>query len=176
MKKVVSENIQEFLKKLGNRFPEPATLYLLGGSALILLGSSRDTLDIDYVGSDIQSDEFQKTLEEVAHELELETEAVPIQEFIPIAQTGLSRSLYFGKFGNIQAYIFDPYSIALSKLDRGFDTDLDDVIFLLKKNIINLQQVESFINQTSGSAKEFDIDTNQMRSHLDAIRSHLLKG
>jgi len=174
MKKVVNESIQEFLEKLGNRFSKSATLYLLGGSALILLGSTRDTLDIDYVGNDIQSNEFQKTIEEVAHELGLETEAVPIQQFIPITQE--ERSLYFGKFGNVQVYIFDPYSIALSKLDRGFDTDLDDVTFLLKQNIINLQQFESFVNQTSGNAKEFDIDINQMRSHLDAVRSRLLKG
>lgn len=45
--------IEEFLARLGGRYPKQATLYLLGGGALILLGSSRDTLDIDYVGNDM---------------------------------------------------------------------------------------------------------------------------
>ncbi len=33
-------------------------------------------------------------------------------------------------------YVFDPYSIALSKVDRGFDTDLDDITFLIKKDML----------------------------------------
>jgi hypothetical protein len=52
MKNMDKELIQEFLTRLGSRCPKQATLYLLGGSAMILLGSSRDTLDIDYVGND----------------------------------------------------------------------------------------------------------------------------
>ena len=51
--------IEEFLARLGSHYLKESTLYLLGGSALILLGSSRDTLDIDYVGDDMQRNEFQ---------------------------------------------------------------------------------------------------------------------
>lgn len=63
--------LQDFLTRLGNRYPEQANLYLLGGSALILLGSSRDTLDIDYVGDDTRKDDFQIVIDEVAAELNL---------------------------------------------------------------------------------------------------------
>ena len=38
--------IRVFLEKLGEEYTQPATLFLLGGSALCLLGSSRPTLDI----------------------------------------------------------------------------------------------------------------------------------
>ena len=70
MKNMNKELIQEFLARLGSRYPKQATLYLLGGSALILLGSSRDTLNIDYVGNDMQKDDFQILIEEIAAELE----------------------------------------------------------------------------------------------------------
>lgn len=52
MENVETDKIYAFLKALGERYPQPATLFLLGGSALCLLGSPRPTLDIDYVGDD----------------------------------------------------------------------------------------------------------------------------
>ena len=48
MEPVTSIALQQFLKKLGEQFPHPAKFYLLGGSALCLLGSPRETLDVDY--------------------------------------------------------------------------------------------------------------------------------
>ncbi len=40
--------IQSFLEELGRRCDYPAEIYIFGGSALILLGSSRFTIDVDY--------------------------------------------------------------------------------------------------------------------------------
>ena len=40
-------------------------------------------------------------------------------------------------------YIFDLYTIALSKIARGFDSDLDDVIFMLKGKLINFDKITS---------------------------------
>ncbi|MBI3169256.1 MAG: hypothetical protein HYZ22_12305 [Chloroflexi bacterium] len=133
MKNMSAQSVQEFLENLGRRYPEQATLYLLGGSALLLLGSSRDTLDIDYVGDDINKNNLQIAIEETAIELGLETEAVPIDRFIPLPEGNEQRGIRIGQFGNVTTYIFDPYSIALSKIDRGFDTDIEDVIFLILK-------------------------------------------
>lgn len=48
MVEIGSPEIQDFLQQLGARYPGTGTLYLLGGSALCLLGSTRRTLDIDY--------------------------------------------------------------------------------------------------------------------------------
>lgn len=42
-----STNIRSFLERLGERYPGRGTLYLLGGSALCLLGNPRQTKDID---------------------------------------------------------------------------------------------------------------------------------
>jgi hypothetical protein len=48
MEPVTAASLDTFLQKLGQRIHQPATLYLLGGSALYLLGNLRKTLDVDY--------------------------------------------------------------------------------------------------------------------------------
>ena len=52
-----AEVIDRFLSEVGGRHNRPAQMFLIGGTALILLGSTRPTVDIDYVGSDLDSAE-----------------------------------------------------------------------------------------------------------------------
>jgi len=54
---------------LGKRYAREATLLLLGGSALCLLGSPRPTLDIDYVGDDLNKNELQQLIDLGAFEM-----------------------------------------------------------------------------------------------------------
>jgi hypothetical protein len=49
MEPVTSEAIRAFLQQLSERYTQGGQFYLLGGSALCLLGSPRETRDIDYV-------------------------------------------------------------------------------------------------------------------------------
>jgi hypothetical protein len=172
MKNMSAQSVQEFLENLGRRYPEQATLYLLGGSALLLLGSSRDTLDIDYVGDDIKKDDFQIAIEEIAAKLGLETEAVPIDRFIPLPAGNEDRKISVGQFGNITAYIFDPYSIALSKIDRGLDTDMEDVIFLIRHNHINANKLESIIKESLPQASKYDFHP-EFLAHFENLKKQL---
>jgi hypothetical protein len=48
MESVTADAIRELLRCLGERWRRHAVLYLLGGSALCLLGSPRETRDLDY--------------------------------------------------------------------------------------------------------------------------------
>jgi hypothetical protein len=49
MEPINQTTITDFLKRLGESFPIKSSFYLLGGSALCLLGSPRQTVDIDYI-------------------------------------------------------------------------------------------------------------------------------
>ena len=44
---LTAADIEAFLLRLGERIPQTTTLYLVGGSAMCLLGSPRRTLDND---------------------------------------------------------------------------------------------------------------------------------
>ena len=79
MESVTTANLKSFLQRLGERYPGPATIYLLGGSALCLLGSPRVTLDVDYTVEVAPEDtaRFQAVLAELATEMQLDLKMCP---------------------------------------------------------------------------------------------------
>lgn len=168
-----SDRIQAFLKALGVRYPYPAQLYLLGGSALCLLGSPRPTMDIDYVGDDLKKDALQKAMDEIAGEMGLDVEAVPIERFIPVPVNKNERSLHVGKFGKIDVYIFDPYSISLSKIDRGFDTDLDDIVFLVQRGFVDFDKLALITQDALIQSRKYELDQIEILAHLQEIKKRL---
>jgi hypothetical protein len=104
----------------------------VGGSALALLGNQRQTIDIDFVGDDVSPNQLHQTILRVAKELKISAEPVPLDRFVPLPKGSEERIIRIGTFGNLEVFVADPYSIALSKLDRGFDTDLADIVFLIR--------------------------------------------
>lgn len=172
MKSVSNKIIRDFLERLGARYPKPATLHLLGGSALILLGSARETLDIDYVGDDIHKDDFQIVIEAVAKELGLDAEPVPIERFVPLPEGSEQRGIHIGKFGTVDVFVFDPYSIALSKLDRGSDRDLDDLVFLIQRGQIKQEEFERILSDALPHADKFDFNP-EILDHLRELNRRL---
>ncbi len=172
MGEIATGEILEFMQRLGGRYAGSATLLLLGGSALCLLGNPRRTLDIDYLveGPPDQVAELQAMVDTVAAEMRLEVEVVPLGEFIPLPDGAESRHRLVGQFGGLTVCVFDPYSIALSKVDRGFEADLQDVVFLVRQGIINLERLEAYVAAAVPHAAEFDLIPADMRQHLEAIR------
>jgi hypothetical protein len=123
------QKIQSILKMLGERVPPFSRMSLIGGSALVLLGSPRATIDIDFIGDDVSPNEMDSSIMKAAQGLQIPIDPVPIQRFVPLPAGSDERRIRIGQFGNLEVFVADPYSIALSKLDRGFDTDLDDIVF-----------------------------------------------
>lgn len=123
----------------------------------MMLGNPRSTLDIDYVGDDLAQTDFQHVITKVAQEMQIEVEPVPIQLFIPLEKTAYERCQLFGRFGLLDVYIFDVYSIALSKLDRGFDSDLDDIRFLLRQNHIEREMLKDAMELMIQQGKGYDL-------------------
>jgi Nucleotidyltransferase of unknown function (DUF6036) len=170
MKLVDAAAIGGFLTALGARQAEPVQLSLLGGCALILLGSPRTTADIDYVGDDIRQTGFQQTIVQVASELQLKVEPVPIDRFVPLPPDSEARRVFIARYGMIDVYVVDPYVIALSKLDRGFDTDFDDIVFLITRGMVNLERLAELVASTLMQAAAYNMDPAAMHQHLAIVR------
>lgn len=126
-------------------------------------------LDIDYVGSDLDKDELQRVIDEVAVEMQVHVDAVPLADFIPIPPDAADRHRLFARFGALEVFIFDPYTIAPSKIDRGFATDVDDVAFLLRSRAIDRSHLNTLIDRTLAQTQGFDLSTLEMRQHLEAV-------
>jgi predicted nucleotidyltransferase len=166
---LATEEIKEFLTRLSQKYISPIKVYLLGGSALCFLGNQRRTIDID-IFVDLLHAEFEDIVKEVAQELHLEVELIAIESFIPLPSDTISRHRKLGNFGSIEVSIFDPYSIALSKVARGFETDIQDVLFLLQNQIIEIEKLTKFVEDTIPLAWDYDIDPGELRNHLEVVK------
>ncbi len=117
MELITREVLTEFLRRLGQSYSGQVAFYLLGGSALSLLGNPRETLDIDYT-TDLELEsqkEFDVIINQVASQLKLDVEAVPLGKFIPLPPDAANRRMFIGRYGNVDVYLFDLYSIASVK-------------------------------------------------------------
>ncbi len=168
-----SAKIQSVLEMLGKHVPASSRLFLLGGSALILLGSQRPTIDIDFIGDDVSPSEFDRAVMQAAKDMKIFAEPVPIERFIPLPDGSDDRKIRVGRFGNMEVFVADPYSIALSKLDRGFDTDVDDILFLIENKYVAVIELERMTQVVLTRAREFDIDPADFLAHLEIVRRRL---
>lgn len=168
---VTRHSIEQFAHALSARISAPSDLFLIGGAALLLFGSPRATQDIDVVGSDGPpgGDPWRIALAKTITEARLDVEAVPFETFVPLLKGGEARHRMIGTYGQVRLWVFDPVAIALSKLDRGFETDLEDIEFMLRQGIITRQQMLDAIEEAAPRARAFDFDINQMRQRLAAL-------
>ena len=171
MKAISADDIRTFLKELGARYPHPGVLYLLGGSAVCLLGNARQTVDIDYAADFSSPDaQLRETMRTIAQEMDLELEDCILEEFIPLPDGADQRHLRIGQFGQLEVYVFDPHSIALSKVARGFETDLQDVLFLLQRKLVALKELEAAVTSALPRAQDYDINPREFRQNWETLR------
>lgn len=172
MEPVTESKLRSFFERLGEQCAAPAAIYLLGGSALCLLGSPRVTVDVDcaleaavdYIAA------LRVTLAELASEMQLDVEEVPLDEFIPLPPQARGRRRAIGRFGRLDVYIFDPYSIALSKIARGFEADIEDVLFMLRKGLIQFDELQHHFVHILPQAPEADIVPEEFEAYFDEVR------
>jgi|WetSurMetagenome_2_1015567.scaffolds.fasta_scaffold233512_2 hypothetical protein len=181
MEPITAVALQQFLKKLGEQFTHPAKFYLLGGSALCLLGSPRETLDVDYslepasISEGGGKGEIEQILKQLSSELRLDLELVPLAEFIPLPPNAEKRHRFLGRYGQVDVYIYDLYSIALSKIARGFEADLEDVEYLLDQHLITWDELEGHFNSILPQAKNADINPKEFETYFKTLKKRLLK-
>ena len=168
---LATQDVLRFLEALGKVYEKHAALYLIGGGALCLLGSPRRTMDIDF--SLPISDETRNLIETMvalADEMKIELEVITLEEFIPTPSDAAQRHRYVGRFGAIDVYIYDPYTIALSKLARGLESDIQDVLFLLQNDVIEMEKLTRIVAQAIPAAWSRDVDPEDLQRYLAEVQ------
>jgi len=164
--------LQDLLNFVGEQVLPNSNLTLLGGGALILLGNSRHTADIDIVGDDINPSPLHRQIIQVAKEKNILIDIVPIERFIPLPQGSDQRVIPIAQFGNLNIFVADPYSIALSKVDRGLDNDYADIEFLIENNHITLKTLETIVQNAAAKAGKHDLNPDIL-NHLQELKLKL---
>ncbi len=146
---VDAERINAFLAALGSRFRHRGRIYLVGGTTIVLKGLRAQTLDIDLT-HEIESahlQEFIRLLQELKVSLDVNVEEVSPGDFIPLPEGYETRALYVGGFGELAVYHFDPYSTALSKIERGTEKDFEDARAMIRSGLISWTRLAELFDQ-----------------------------
>lgn len=174
METVTSAALEKLFERLGRQLKNPATFTLLGGSALCLLGSPRETLDVDYSIEGTRP-EIDTALKQLSTDLELDLESVPLEEFIPLPPDAKQRCRFVGRYGQLDVYIFDLYSIALSKIARGFESDLEDVEFLLNHELIEWEMLEMHFQTILPRVASADINPKEFQQYFKTLKRKMTR-
>lgn len=146
---VDQQRIEYFLEQLGKRFKKPGRVYLVGGTSLVYEGLRQQTLDIDLTFEIARQDHtaFIQTVRELKERLSLNIEEVSPADFIPLPSGYKDRSQYINRYGQLDVFHFDLYSIALSKISRGTEEDFADVLSLLQTDRLQMPRLTQYFNE-----------------------------
>ena len=121
-----ADSIRALARELGSVAREQTTLYLTGGATAVLEGWRANTVDVD-IRLEPDSDALLRRIAQLKEELDLNIELASPPDFIPELPGWRERSPFAFSEGRVHVRHFDPYSQTLSKIERGFAHDLEDV-------------------------------------------------
>lgn len=110
-------------------------MYLTGGSTAVLEGWRESTVDVD-LRFEPEDDRLLRELPALKESVGVNIELASPLDFIPELPGWRERSQFVFREGGVEVYHFDLYSQALSKVERGFDQDLDDVHTMIERGLV----------------------------------------
>ena len=140
---VDKQHIEQFLKNLGRSYRKPGRVYLVGGAALVHAGVRPGaTQDIDLEIRADDEDELSEAIRQLKDSMKINVEFASPADYIPLPPQWEMHTRYIGRYGSLDAFYFDFYSIALSKIQRASTRDIKDVRLLLQQGYIDLQGLD----------------------------------
>lgn len=140
------EKIIEFMRLLGRRSHHEVRVYFTGGTTAVLTGWRDSTIDVD-LKFEPETDELFRALPEIKEQLQINIELASPPDFIPLLPGWEDRCQYIGREGKITFYNYDPYSQALSKIERGHDQDERDVRSMIENGMLDRQKLLSLFHE-----------------------------
>lgn len=168
------ERIERFLTRLGALTHEPGRLYRVGGTTMVYEGFRATTIDIDLLVEAGDPSPIIAAIRSLKDALDINVEFASPRDFIPLPAGWRERGIYVGRFGALDVFHFDLYSVALSKIERGTERDFQDVIALVRSGRIDLIELDAAFHEilprvaTEGMA---GMDPAVFEEHYHYLRS-----
>ena len=116
---------------------------------MVYEGYRQQTLAID-ISFEVANDDhsaFVAAVRELKETLSLNIEEASPADFIPLPSGHKERSQFIGRYGQLDVFHFDLYSAALSKIERGTESDFDDVFALLHSGRLELTRLSDCFDE-----------------------------
>ena len=131
---VTAAEVRRFMAALGKELREETNVYLVGGTTAVLLGWRTSTIDIDM--KIVPDSEAYPVIARLKEALQVNIELASPDDFLPALPGWSERSSFIAREGKVNFHHFDFYSQALSKVERGFDKDLEDVREMVRRGLV----------------------------------------
>jgi len=137
-----------FLKELDGTLSEELQFHCMGGFVVTFLyGFSRPTSDLDVFSVVTRDERFSKLIELGREGSELHKKYGVCLHCVTVAQVPDSyderlTEMFSGGFEHLRLFAFDPYDLALSKLERNEQIDRDDVRYLARTIPLDLATLQ----------------------------------
>lgn len=143
---VDERRIRELAHRLGLIARSRVRIYLTGGATAVLEGWRQATIDVD-VRFEPESEELLRAIPALKESLGVNIELASPTDFIPELPGWRERSPLVFRDGNVDIHHFDPYSQALSKIERGFGQDREDVQQLIARGLVEVAQLRELFER-----------------------------
>lgn len=116
---------------------------------MVYEGLRQQTLDItiSFEVNDRVHSAFVAAVRDLKERLSQNIKEASPADFIPLPSGYRERSPFIGRYGQLEVLHFDLYSTALSKIERGTEGDLDDVLSLLRSGRIELAAMTGYFEE-----------------------------
>ena len=135
-----ASKLDAFMRELGMLATGPGRVYIVGGGTAMLLGIRNQTIDIDLKMAPEPPGAFE-AIAKLKEKLGVNVELAAPDEFIPPLPGWEARSEFIARYGSVDFFHYDFYAQALSKIQRGFDTDLSDAVALVEKGKVEIRKL-----------------------------------
>lgn len=163
--------LRELARGLGRVARGPTRIYLTGGATAVLEGWRGSTVDVD-LRFEPDVDELLREIPLLKERLGVNVELASPPDFIPELPGWRERSPLVFQEGHIDVHHFDFYSQALSKIERGFRQDLDDVGKMVERGLVEPTRLREFYEAIEPELYRYPaIDPAAFRQKVDAAFS-----
>jgi hypothetical protein len=165
---VDDRRIRVLARELGRIARGPVRIYLTGGSTAVVEGWREATIDVD-LRFEPEADELLRALPALKERLGINIELASPPEFIPELPGWRERSPLVFREGRVDVHHFDLYSQALSKIERGFEQDLQDVRAMFERGLLEAERLRQLYDAIEPELYRYPaLDPRAFRRKLDA--------
>ncbi len=144
-------------------------MYLTGGATAVLEGWRESTVDID-VRFEPDSDAALARIRDLKERIEVNVELASPLDFLPPLPEWKERSRFRFREGNLEIFDFDPYSQALSKLERGFELDLADVQSMIDAGLVEPKKLMELFEAIESALFRFPaVEPSSLRAAIEGL-------
>lgn len=168
MEPVKKEDLEGLFARVDARIDKKIDIFVIGGAAAIVgYGIQKFTQDVDLDNSvDPQLDEiFKSEARAMGFELYLSSKGV---FFPPDGYRSRMKFLDFPK-RNLRVYYLDKYDLAISKIDRGIQKDMDDIVAVHEKSPFELEELINIFSKEYITVAAVGDPRGKMMNLLDVI-------